>query len=190
MENIVCDRVYKKYGEKSALREFSAVFPAGEVTCLMAPSGRGKTTLLRLLLGLTEPSGGTITGVPEKKAAVFQEDRLCPGLSALENVTLVIGKKREAEARSLLTRLGLGESADTDVELLSGGMRRRTALARALVAESDLLVLDEPFTGLDEENRANAAALVRKYTVGKTVIFVTHDADECALLGGSIVNIP
>lgn len=190
MENIVCDRVWKKYGEKTALREFSTVFPAGKVTCLMAPSGKGKTTLLRMILGLTEPSGGTITGVPKKKAAVFQEDRLCPGLSAVENITLVIGKKREAEARSLLGKLGLAESADTDAEYLSGGMRRRTALARALVAESELLVLDEPFTGLDEANRAAAAALVRKYTEGKTVIVVTHDEAERTLLGGDAVNIP
>ena len=156
----------------------------------MGPSGGGKTTLLRKILGLETPDEGVISGVPERKAAVFQEDRLCPGVSPVENVLLVTGKEKEAEARSLLTELGLGDSLDLPCAELSGGMRRRAAIARALLAEGELLTLDEPFKGLDEQNRRAAAALVLRHRRGRTLLYVTHEREEAALLGGEILQIP
>ena len=189
MMDIVLENVSKSFGDKAVLRDFSARFPAGEVTCVMGPSGCGKTTLLRLLLGLERPDSGRIAGVPERKAAVFQEDRLCPGLSLLGNVLLPVDREKPAEARALLTRLGLDESLDVPARELSGGMRRRAALARALLYDAPLLTLDEPFTGLDEASRAAAAEAVREYARGKTVIFVTHIREEAALLEGKVPRI-
>ena len=190
MEDIVLKNITKSFGEKTVFRDFSAVFPGGGVSCLMGPSGGGKTTLLRMILGLETPDSGVITGVPERKAAVFQEDRLCPGVSPVENVLLVTGKEKEGEARSLLTELGLGDSLDLPCCELSGGMRRRAAIARALLAEGELLTLDEPFKGLDEQNRRAAAALVLRYRRGRTLLYVTHERGEAALLGGEVYQIP
>ena len=190
MEDIVLKNITKSFGEKTVFRDFSAVFPGGGVSCLMGPSGGGKTTLLRMILGLETPESGVITGVPERKAAVFQEDRLCPGVSPVENVLLVTGKEKEGEARSLLTELGLGDSLDLPCCELSGGMRRRAAIARALLAEGELLTLDEPFKGLDEQNRRAAAALVLACRRGRTLLYVTHERGEAALLGGEVYQIP
>lgn len=150
---ILITNLSKSYGETVVFRNFSARLPLGETTVITGVSGGGKTTLLRLILGLETPDGGEIAGVPARRAAVFQEDRLCPQLTALENVLLTAGRKKERKARDILARLGLGESLAVPAAELSGGMRRRCALARALCAESDLLVLDEPFKGLDEANR-------------------------------------
>ena len=144
----------------------------------------------RLILGLETPDEGEIAGVPARRAAVFQEDRLCPQLTALENVLLTAGRKKEREARDILARLGLGESLAVPAAELSGGMRRRCALARALCAESDLLVLDEPFKGLDEANRRAAMDAVRAVSDDKTVLLVTHDAAEAEFFGGNRLSVP
>ena len=156
---------------------------------LWAPSGWGKTTLLRILMGLEAPDSGTVQGVG-RVGAVFQEDRLCPQLTVLENVLLTAGRKKKREARDILARLGLGESLAVPAAELSGGMRRRCALARALCAEFDLLVLDEPFKGLDEANRRAAMDAVRAVSDDKTVLLVTHDAAEAEFFGGNRLSVP
>ena len=190
MNDITLRNVSKCFGDKIVLENFSAVFPAGETSVLMGVSGGGKTTLLRLILGLETPDGGEISGVPAKCAAVFQEDRLCPQLTALGNVLLAAGRRKEREARELLGRLGLAESIDTPAADLSGGMRRRTALARALCSEYDLLVLDEPFKGLDDQTRRTAIETVREQTQGKTVLLVTHDPTEAKTFTEKIIRVP
>lgn len=190
MNDITLRNVSKCFGDKIALENFSAVFPAGETSVLMGVSGGGKTTLLRLILGLETPDGGGISGVPAKCAAVFQEDRLCPQLTALGNVLLAAGRKKEREARELLGRLGLAESINTPAADLSGGMRRRTALARALCSEYELLILDEPFKGLDDQTRRTAIETVREQTQGKTVLLVTHDPTEAKAFGDKIIQVP
>ena len=122
---ILITNLSKSYGETVVFRDFSARLPFGETTVITGVSGGGKTTLLRLILGLETPDGGEIAGVPARRAAVFQEDRLCPQLTALENVLLTAGRKKEREARDILARLGLGESLAVPAAELSGGMRRR-----------------------------------------------------------------
>ena len=184
------ENLRKAYGENTVLQSFNAAFPEGETGVLMGASGNGKTTLLRLVLGLEVPDAGTISGVPKRCAAVFQEDRLCPQLSALGNVVLAAGRKKTGEARETLCALGLGESLDVPASELSGGMRRRVALARALCTEYDLLVLDEPFKGLDSENRAAAMETVRRRAAGKTILLATHDDAEAAFFGGNVYRIP
>ena len=166
----------KSYGGETVLRDVS--FTAGPgVTCLMAPSGAGKTTLLRILLGLETADSGTMR-IPAdcRWAAVFQEDRLLERLDAMGNLRFVLGKGfREAAAAALLAELGLGDVGGKPVRDFSGGMKRRLALARALLAPFDLLALDEPFTGLDEDNRDRAWRCVLDRTAGRTVLLVSHE---------------
>lgn len=181
--DIILNQVSKAYGEKKVLCNLSCTFPSGSVTAVMAPSGTGKTTLLRLLLGLEQPDSGSITGIPVRKSALFQEDRLCPNLTAAANIRMVTGKSvSSGEIQQLLTALGLWDCRNQPVSQLSGGMSRRAALARALLHGSDLLVLDEPFTGLDEDNRLLAAKAIGEYRRGRTLIFVTHRQEDLPLL--------
>ena len=167
--------VWKSFGDKTVLRDVSMAFPQGSVTCLMGPSGCGKTTLLRIVMGLVKPDRGRVSGVPEGISVLFQEDRLCQGFSPVANVRLVTGRSvPEEEIRELLGRLGLEDSLDLPARELSGGMSRRAALCRALLASGDRLILDEPCQGLDPETRE------------RTLLFVTHDSREAALLGGTV----
>ena len=177
----------KRFGEKTLFEDLDLTL--AEPAVLWAPSGWGKTTLLRILMGLEAPDSGTVQGVG-RVGAVFQEDRLCPQLTALENVLLTAGRKKEREARDILARLGLGESLAVPAAELSGGMRRRCALARSLCAEFDLLVLDEPFKGLDEANRRAAMDAVCAVSDDKTVLLVTHDAAEAEFFGGNRLSVP
>ncbi len=167
------DGLRKSYGGRPVLDNLTAVFRPG-ITCVAAPSGTGKTTLLRLLLGLERPDGGTISGANRRWAAVFQEDRLLERLPAAGNLRFALGRV-PGEAGAVLARLGLDLSDPGPVRDWSGGMRRRLALARALLAPSDALALDEPFTGLDEENRRRCLELIREMGVGKPVLLATHD---------------
>lgn len=158
----------------------------------MGPSGSGKTTLLRILMGLENPDRGQIDGLEElRKSAVFQEDRLCENLSAASNIRLVCGGYESAEKiQGALHEVGLSsENARQTVREMSGGQRRRIALLRALFAEYDILFLDEPFKGLDEETKVKTIDYVKKETNGKTVIMVTHDLTECNRFGGNIISL-
>ena len=177
------EKISKAYGKKQVLTEFSARWEPGSVHCLMAPSGSGKTTLLRLLAGLERPDGGEFES-GDKIAMVFQEDRLCEEEPALCNVELVC-KSRQAARACLEARLP-GEDLEQKVSALSGGMRRRVCLARALAAESEVLLLDEPFTGLDGENRDNAARVIREWQRGRTMVVATHEAEDAERLSGEV----
>ena len=190
MKDIVVRDLCKAYGEQQVLRGLSAVFRGGEVTCIEGPSGCGKTTLLRLIAGLETPDGGTIEGVPERIACVFQEDRLCEDFTAASNVKLVTGRTMPgAEIVSHLEEIGLGDSLGKPVREFSGGMKRRVAIVRAVCYRGDLLILDEPFKGLDEQLRARVMDYVKKHSDGKTILCVTHDGAEAAYLGGEIFEL-
>jgi len=188
--DITIKNLHKAFGDRRVIVDFSAEVPDGSAVCLLGPSGCGKTTLLNILMGLVRPDGGVVEGVPRNKSAVFQEDRLCEDFSALENVRLVTGRRAtEAEIREHLTLLGLGGSLDLPVGDFSGGMKRRTALVRAMLAGGEVFFLDEPFKGLDAEMKEKAAEYVRTHARGKTLIAVTHDEGEARLLGGKIIRM-
>lgn len=189
---IVLDAVSKSYGEKQVLERFSCRIPQGSAAALMAPSGAGKTTLLRLLLGLERADTGVIRGVPRERSVLFQEDRLCPGLSVLANIRMVTGRRvPEEEILQLLAMLGLKAEAHSPAHTLSGGQARRAALARALLHPGELLVLDEPFAGLDEATRHQTAETITRYRRGRTLIVVTHADEDRALLGTEqLIQIP
>lgn len=163
----------------------------GETTCIMAPSGAGKTTLLRILMGLEKADGGSVEGLEGRRiSAVFQEERLCENLGAVGNIRLVTPRIGCREAVRELEKLGLGGSTAQAVSSLSGGQRRRVGILRALLAEYDVLFMDEPFKGLDDALKMDVMAYVKGKTEGKTVVFVTHDKGEAKALGCRIVELP
>ena len=179
----------KRFGGLTVLEGFTHSFPAGETSAVMGASGCGKTTLLGLLTGLLTADEGKIEALDSARfSAVFQEDRLCENLTVAANIRLVTGNSRSfSEIENALSAVGLGGCADKPVYELSGGMKRRTALVRALLAEYSVIVLDEPFKGLDEGTRERVTSWCREMLTGKTVILVTHDKGDCAALSASEV---
>ena len=187
---IELQNVSKSFGEKQVLQNFSHVFPEGELTCVMGPSGCGKTTLLSLLLGLEQPDSGRVLGMEgRRKSAVFQEDRLCENAGAVSNLRLVNPTLTREEAEAMLRDLDLGDSLRQPVREFSGGMKRRTAILRALAAPYDVLFADEPFQGLDQDTKGLVLDYWREQTRGKTVILVTHDLAEAEALGDHILSL-
>lgn len=177
-------RLTKAYGEKTVLQDLTHSFPLGRTSCIMGPSGCGKTTLLRLMMGLEVPKSGEITGlIGLRFSAVFQEDRLCGELSALSNLWLVNPKLPRAEAQKALAALGLSDLS-LPVGEFSGGMKRRTAILRALLAPYDVLFADEPFRGLDDLMKRRVMDYFKERTAGKTVLLVTHDKGEADFFSG------
>ena len=191
MNPIAVHHIWKSYGSQTVLRDVSVEAAADAVTCVMAPSGRGKTTLLRIFLGLETPDRGTVETPPGCRwAAMFQEDRLLEDLDARGNLRFVLGREYdETRARTLLEELGLGETAGQAVREFSGGMKRRLALARALLAPADALALDEPFTGLDQETRRCCREILLRETAGRPVLLVTHDSADGAALRARLVRL-
>ena len=168
---------------KTVLNDLSLTFPTGKMIAVMGPSGCGKTTLLRLIAGLILPSSGNVTRETESISYLFQDTALLPWLTAAENVNLVLsdGKETLGEAVEWLRRVDLSDEANTYPASLSGGMRQRAALARALSTDAELLLLDEPFRGMDEELHAWLRMLIFEYRNGKTTVLVTHDPTDAEM---------
>ena len=187
--DIIIKNLCKSYGENTVLENLDAVIESGKITCLMGPSGEGKTTLLNILMGLEKADSGIIENLPQNKSAVFQEDRLCESFSAFTNVKIVSDCLADKTILAHLEQVGLGEAVNQKVSTLSGGQKRRVALVRALLAEKDILFLDEPFKGLDEDTKNIAADYLLRNTAGTTVVMVTHDIDEANKLGAKVLNL-
>lgn len=187
---LTIEHLTKQFGEKTLFRDLCLTVDGPAV--LWAPSGWGKTTLLRILMGLDTPTAGRVRGVG-RAAAVFQEDRLCPQLTALQNVTLVLpGSEKQYKEQIEMDFQQLGMDAAALVlpaARLSGGQKRRTALLRALWAPSDTLLLDEPFTGMDPDTLAAAAALLRTRCGTEPVLLATHDREAIRLLGWPVIEL-
>ena len=187
---LTIEHLTKQFGEKTLFRDLCLTVDGPAV--LWAPSGRGKTTLLRILMGLDTPTAGRVRGVG-RAAAVFQEDRLCPQLTALQNVTLVLPGSEKQYKKQIevdFQQLGMDTAAlALPAARLSGGQKRRTALLRALWASSDTLLLDEPFTGMDPDTLAAAAALLRTRCGTKPLLLATHDREAIRLLGWPVIEL-
>ena len=174
------------FGDKRILNDFSAELPERGIVCLMGPSGCGKTTLLRVLLGLQAPEQGSVSGLQRGEAAVvFQEDRLLPWLSVRRNLTEVTGCT-DTQAVEMLAALGLESEADAMPDQLSGGMRRRVALARALLYPARLLVMDEPLKGMDDTLKTQLYPLIREAARSRPALIVTHDRAEADALADQL----
>lgn len=166
------DRVSKSYGSGKVLEEVSAVYCHGQQYLFQTPSGSGKTTLFRLIAGLEKTDAGEITRSGQRIGYLFQEDRLCEAYSAVKNVELITGN--EKKAREALLALLEEDALDKPCRELSGGMKRRVALVRAIMAGADILLLDEPFNGLDEENRERVAEYIKDNEKNSIVLMATH----------------
>lgn len=183
--------ISKSYQDKVVLDKFSMNLEEGGIYCLMGASGIGKTTLLRILMGLEQPdSVNSISGCNGRISAVFQENRLCEFADAIKNIRLAAGRDGLLFApEEILDGLLEREAWKKPVGKLSGGMQRRVAVVRALAAKSDLLLMDEPFTGLDQETKERMIAAILKYRNGRTLLAVTHQEEDAALLGADIISM-
>lgn len=222
----ICD-LCKQFDGRPVLEHVSMELESGQIYCLMAPSGKGKTTLFRILMGLETADDGKIrivtdiadqggrkdeTGntcmpgcsrhalvnlsdwkavLPELRiAAVFQEDRLCEAFSAVDNVLMTApSSMSRAEAERELLELLPQETLKRPVSTLSGGQKRRVAICRALCAPSDLLILDEPFTGLDAGIKNDVIRYLQKKSAGKLTLLSTHQEDDIRALNGIRITI-
>ena len=181
--------VSKSFGDLSVLQDYSLEMENGKRYLLMAPSGTGKTTFLRILTGLDNADSGEVAGMPAHTGMVFQEDRLCEEYDAICNIMLGMGKGTVEYVRSEAAKILPEDCLTKPVKELSGGMRRRVALLRAVLSNSGLLILDEPFAGLDEENRARSAEYLLKRLGGRTLLVTTHREDDVELLQGVKVTL-
>ena len=184
MSNIIINNISKSFGEKSVLSSFSNELPKGKTTVIMGESGCGKTTLINIIMGLEKADSGEISGVPSHISAVFQDDLLCEDFSAISNIKAVVEKKiSKKEISDTLLELGLKkEDITRPIRELSGGMKRRVSIARAIIADSDLVIMDEPFKGLDTETRQTVIKFILQILQSKTLIIITHSAEEAELL--------
>lgn len=170
------------FGERVVFDNFSYEFISPGIYFVNAPSGRGKTTLFNVISGLIKPNKGKVEHENKKISYMFQEDRLFYDFTVLENVRCVAsGEKSDESCIEILRELGLGDELSSYPSSLSGGMKRRVALARALCYDSDILLLDEPFKGLDEQTCKTAADTVIRHTRGKLVIIAAHMPDKSML---------
>lgn len=182
---IVIRNLSKAFDGKAVLTDFCAEIRENALTCIMGESGCGKTTLLSLIAGRITPDSGTISSVPHgtngKIAAVFQENRLAEAFTVYRNLRMVCtGSKPSADTLcEMLARVGMEKDVlYSPVSALSGGMKRRVAILRALLCDSPLMLMDEPISGLDAENKKAVIAFIREKTKNKTVLWVTHDKAE------------
>lgn len=189
--DITVKNLEKGFGKKKVLHNCSAVLKEGKINVIMAPSGMGKTTFINILAGLEAADSGTVEGLEGKRISmVFQENRLCSNLNAVSNIRMVCGKDiSRKQINDELSRVGLTGSETQPVRELSGGMKRRVALVRSLMVSYDLIIMDEPFKGLDEKNKIKIMDYTRERTRGKTVILVTHEEEEARYMGGEIIRL-
>ena len=187
-ENILVQKICMSYGEKTVLQDFSAEFPKGKCSVVMGPSGCGKTTLLRILPGLEKPLSGMVTGVPDAVSMVFQEDRLLELLSPRENIKAVLGRKvQSAVIERTLKKLALDGNEGKTAGQLSGGMKRRVSIARAVLAPHEILIMDEPFQGLDRDTKLKVIQTLLECEKNRTIIFATHDPEDASLMNASYI---
>ena len=192
MDIIVSD-IKKSYGENVILDEVTHTFKMGSVTCIMGQSGAGKTTFANILMGIEKADSGSVTD-NIRYSVVFQENRLVEEITPFANIAMVLDKHICKTEIKKLVEDSFCEMIDREsiykkTEKLSGGMKRRVAIIRAMLADSDAVILDEPFTGLDEKNRIKCIEYIKKLLNGRTLIVITHNEDDCKHFEADILHI-
>ncbi len=177
------ENICKSYGDLKVLENFNLEIENDHSYVITGDSGKGKTTLIRILLDLEKPDSGRVHLMGDYKypylnaGVVFQEDRLCEDISAVQNVVIVNKKNSVKVAEEELKKLLPGDCIYKPVRELSGGMKRRVAIVRACSIPSDMLILDEPFTGLDQENKEKAIEYIRQKQGRNPLLITAHDAE-------------
>ena len=173
--------IFKAYGDLKVLNGLSFTAGPGRPVAVTGASGSGKTTLLRILMGLEKPDSGKVafSGGPEKPrfGAVFQEDRLFEQLDAITNIRLAASVNHREDIKAELLKLLPEDALSKPVSSLSGGQRRRVAIVRAVMSPGAVLVMDEPFAGLDAENAKLAAEYIRESSLARSLIIAVHEKD-------------
>jgi NitT/TauT family transport system ATP-binding protein len=188
--------LYKSFGDNKVLVNLNLNFEKNKITVVTGPSGCGKTTLLNIISGIEKPDSGEVILKDHSISFIFQEDRLIPDLTVYKNIEFVLKSTlTEQESKPIIEKyldlVKLTEAKDKYPDQLSGGMKRRVAIARAFAYRSDLLIMDEPFKGLDDKLKKEIIdEFLRIYNLDKrTVILVTHDKDEAMFLGDAIIDM-
>ncbi|MEZ0364650.1 ABC transporter ATP-binding protein [Mycobacterium sp. pUA109] len=190
---VVLDSVAKSFATEHVFREFSLTVQNGEFVAVVGASGTGKTTLLHLVAGLEKPDAGSVhtTGGPPRLGVVFQQPRLLDWVSVRKNVELAVEAAAldTGEVDTILESVGLGDYADTFPSLLSGGQRQRVAVARAFAVRPDLMLLDEPFSALDEITGRRLRLLLQNLWLRQPLsgLLVTHNPLEAVLLADRVI---
>lgn len=196
--DIVFQHVNKQYGNKSVLKDINLEISHGDFVAVVGRSGGGKSTLLRLISGLEQPTSGEIfingrrlLGTNKESRMMFQDGRLLPWKKVIKNVGLGIKGDWKKVALETLGEVGLADRANEYPSVLSGGQKQRVALARALVANPRILLLDEPLGALDALTRLEMQSFVEKIWMKKqlTSILVTHDVEEAVTLANRVILI-
>ena len=179
----------KSYNGLQVIRNFNFTFEEGKIYCLFGPSGCGKTTLLHIVAGILPFDSGFMVGLENRRiAVVFQEDRLLPWLTAADNIKFVTGTQDSA-VEKYLKAVGLEEFKNYFPDQLSGGMKRRVAIARALAFKGQLLLMDEPFKGIDEKlKRKIMNTILADKNSRQIEIYATHNRGEARYMADEILN--
>ena len=178
----------KKFGDKPVFNNFSVKIPKGKISYIMGESGCGKTTLLRILIGLDNDYIGEIKGFEGKISCVFQEPRLFPTLNVLENLEIV-ERGTKCSSKEILKLVELENDTELYPNELSGGMKMRLAIARALYYDGDIFIMDEPFSALDEDLKERLLPQLFELLQKKTVIIVSHNTNEANTYGDNIIKL-
>lgn len=186
-EAVRLDNIKKSYNGKTILNGLTFEAKRGQPICLFGQSGCGKTTVLNIIAGLTKADGGSIIGNEGRISYVFQEDRLLEQLSAKENIMLTARNRKAAD--SFIEAAGLSECIDMYPADMSGGMKRRTAIARAVAFDGGIMLLDEPFNGIDAGRKKAIAEFLKSFVSDKLCIMVTHDRTDAGLMDAEIFEI-
>ena len=191
---ISIQNIQKAFGAKRVLTGVDYVLEDGGIYCLMGPSGMGKTTLLRILMDLENPDGGDVKGLGRNDIAVmFQENRLLEWMDAVDNVAVmrkgIRDKKLKAEIEENLKHILPADCLHQPVAQLSGGMKRRVALARAMSYPSKLIILDEPFTGLDRATKLEVVDYILRMRGDRILLVATHGTEDAAMLGAKVIHL-
>ena len=190
-DNIVLQDISFSYGGAALFNHYSISFNAGQMTAIMSPSGSGKTTLLYIIAGLLHANEGHISYPVDKPrfSMVFQDCRLIEHISVRSNIKMVNPDISDNDIEECLKELKLEGYMHKKARQLSGGEKQRVAIARALLAPYDILLMDEPFTGLDDEVKELVIKYIKNRTAGKTVLLVTHDKSEADAMGCQVISL-
>ncbi|MFQ9509900.1 MAG: ATP-binding cassette domain-containing protein [Lachnospiraceae bacterium] len=188
---ICISQLYKKYDRNYVLENVSFTLEENQIYCLMGPSGEGKTTLMHILMGLITPDSGVITGLDDLViSAVFQDNRLYEVFSPYANIQLTTGSKLNREKIiSSLSSILPNDCIFKPIHTLSGGMKRRVAICRAILFNSNMVIMDEPFSGLDFETKKNVISYIKENQNNRTILVSTHQEEDVELLKASVIQL-